>query len=47
MATWVDINEKTSVNADLIVYIEQISDNEFKHYFLSGLTLILDHSLKQ
>lgn len=47
MTTWVDINEKTSVNTDLLVYIEQIGDNEFKHYFLGGLTLILDHSLKQ
>ena len=46
MAEWKEIHEgKAKVNVDLLVFVEKLSENKYKHCFIGGLTLILENPL--
>ena len=42
-----DDEDYPKVNVDLLLSVEQITAEEFKHCFLGGLTMILDKDLTQ
>lgn len=50
MSNFVPIRENEDypkVNVDCLLSVEKISENEYKHCFLGGLTMILDKDLTQ